>query len=123
MDRWLHSSTVKAMLPVCSTSKSCKFEERSRSLQNTTTERDQSGATTASNTDTDGLSANVLKSAKNGNHGKQECTAQHEKCGTCGGEHQASDHQCPKWLEEVNRIRNRRQGQTSSRSSEHIHNS
>jgi hypothetical protein len=58
-----------------------------------------------------------------GNHGRQECTAQQEKCGTCGGEHQASDHQCPKWLEEVNRIRNRGQGQTSSRSSEHTHNS
>jgi hypothetical protein len=58
-----------------------------------------------------------------GNHGRQECTAQQEKCGTCGGEHQASDHQCPKWLEEVKRIRNRGQGQTSSRSSEHTHNS
>jgi hypothetical protein len=53
------------MPPVCSTSKSSKFEERSHSHQNTIIERDLYGATTASNTDTGGLTANALKSVRN----------------------------------------------------------
>ncbi|KAJ5819477.1 hypothetical protein N7474_005068 [Penicillium riverlandense] len=64
MDQWLRSSTVKATLPACSTSKLFKSEEKSRLHPSTNIERDQSDAITASNTDIDGPNANTLRSAK-----------------------------------------------------------
>jgi hypothetical protein len=42
-----------------------------------------------------------------GDHRESVCTAEVQKCANCQGEHAASDRSCPRYLEEVKRIRER----------------
>jgi hypothetical protein len=42
-----------------------------------------------------------------GDHRESACTAEGQKCANCQGEHAASDRSCPRYMEEVKRIRER----------------